>query len=106
MAQALAASTANSVGQIAQDVTPYVTALTDFNYKFSKISWPTAVELQSEELTIQVRSFITFLSTISSTSSATLSSWLTELRAHATTTQSADNAVRSKIDLSPISDFP
>jgi len=104
--QALGSSTGASVAQVAQEVTPYVTALTTFDYKLGQITWPPSVRLQTEGLTLRVRSLITFLSTISSATAATVNSWVAQLRSLASSTQSADNVVRTKIALSNTDAFP
>lgn len=106
LTKALASSSGGPVAKVAQAVTPYVTALTTFDYKLGKISWLPSVRLQSENLTIRVRSLITFLSTISSATTATVNSWVAQLRSLASSTQSADNLVRTEIALSNTDTFP
>jgi hypothetical protein len=104
--QALASSSGASVARVAQHVTPYVTALTTFNYKLGQITWPPNVRLQSEDLNLRIRSLITFLSTISSATAATVNSWIAQLRSLASSAQSADNLVRTEIALSNTDAFP
>jgi hypothetical protein len=102
----LTADEGGSVSQIAQAVTPYVTALTSFDYKLRQISWTQAEQLQSERLDQQVRSIISYASTISSATAATSTTWLTHLRVLGATAQSTDDGLRSMVGMTMASDFP
>jgi len=104
--RSLASSTGNSVSGIAQAVTPYVTALTTFDYKLRHVSWSPNVQIQIETLGLKTQDLIKFLATISSVTSATLSAWTTQLRSLAAPSQSADNAVEAIIGVAKTSDFP
>jgi Domain of unknown function (DUF4190) len=104
--RSLASNTGNSVPGIAQAVTPYVTALTTFDYKLRHISWSPNVQIQIETLGLRTQDLIKFLATISSVTAATSGAWTTQLRSLATASQSADNAVRTIIGIPKTSDFP
>jgi hypothetical protein len=104
--KALAATGGNSVAQIAQAATPYVTALTTFDYKIRRISWTPAEQLQSERLDLDVRAIIKYASTISSATAATSASWVTHLRDLGVTAQSADSTLRSMTGIAKVNDFP
>jgi hypothetical protein len=104
--RSLASSAGNSVSGIAQAVTPYVTALTTFDYELRHISWSSNVQIQVETLGLKTQDLVKFLATISSVTPATSSAWTTHLRSLATASQSADNAVESIIGVAKTGDFP
>jgi hypothetical protein len=85
--QALASSSAPTVAQITQDVTPYLA-------------------VPSKDLTLRTQELITFLGSLTSVTPATQDSWLTQLHALATTAQSADNLVRKDIGLTLTTSYP
>jgi hypothetical protein len=104
--RSLAGSTGNSVSEIAQAITPYVTALTTFDYELRHVSWSPNVQIQIETLGLKTQDLIKFLATISSVTSATSSAWTTHLRSLAAASQTADNAVEAIIGVAKTSDFP
>jgi hypothetical protein len=105
-ARALASDTGNSVSGIAQAVTPYTTALTTFNYQLRQVSWSPNVQIQIEALEHKTQALITYLSTISSVTSATSNAWLTHVRTLGTAGQSADNAVGVIVGVAKTNQFP
>jgi hypothetical protein len=104
--RSLASGSGTSVSGIAQAVTPYVTALTTFDYQLRQVSWSSNVQIQIESLELKSQSLITFLSTISSVTSTTSNAWLTHLRTLGTASQSADNTVRVILGVAKANDFP
>jgi hypothetical protein len=106
LARALASNTGNSVSGIAQAVTPYTTALTTFNYQLRQVSWSPNVQIQIEALEHKTQALITYLSTISSVTSATSNAWLTHVRTLGTAGQSADNAVGVIVGVAKTNQFP
>lgn len=106
LSKAIAGNAGGSVAQLAQAVTPYVTALNTFDYKIHQISWTPAEQLESERLEIQAKDVVNYASTISSTTSATSAAWVTHLQALGASAQSSDNALRSMVGVAKVSDFP
>jgi hypothetical protein len=104
--QKLASSNNQPVAQVAQEITPYVTALDTFNFKTHFIAWPQSLQVPSEDLTLRTKSLISFLDSVSSASPATLNSWFTQLHALASMTQTADNLIRKDIGLTATTSYP
>jgi hypothetical protein len=106
LTQALASSSGQSVAQVAQEVAPYVTALNTFQYELHFIAWPEAMQVPSEDLTLRTQTLVTFLASVSSANSSTLTSWTAQLHALAAKTQTADNLVRKDIGMSATTSYP
>jgi hypothetical protein len=106
LTKAIAGNAGDSVAQLAQAVTPYVTALSTFDYKIRQISWTPAEQLQSERLEIQAQDVVKYSSTISAATAATSATWLTHLQALGATAQSSDNDLRALVGVAKVSDFP
>ena len=104
--RALASGSNQTVAQVAQEVTPYSTALNTFNFRTHFLAWPQSVAVQAEDVTLRTKALISFLDSISSTSQVELSSWYTQLHALATQTQTAENLVRKDLGMSPTSSYP
>jgi hypothetical protein len=95
-----------SVAQVALAITPYVTALNNFDAKIHTVPWPAAMALPSEALIQKTQALMTFTTSISSVNAATLNSWVTQLRTLATEAQTSDNVVRKDIGLAATSSYP
>jgi len=52
-------------GPVKLEVTPYVTALTEFGYTTHGITWPQAMQVPAQDLFVRTESFISFLNSIS-----------------------------------------
>ena len=103
---ALADSSGQSVAQITQELSPYVTSLTDFAYTVHSVAWPLAILVPAQDLTLRAEDFISFLQSISSESTATLKSWIAQLHTLANETETADNLVRRDVGLASTSSYP
>jgi hypothetical protein len=104
--RALAAGTAQTPAQVAVDVAPYVKALDTFNFYTHYLVWPETLKVSAEDLTLRTDELIHFLSSISSTSPATLTTWFAQLHSLAQLTESTNNSLRKDIGLSPTTAYP
>jgi hypothetical protein len=102
---ALDGSTGQSVAQVTQEVTPYVTALTEFAYTAHGITWPQAMQVPAQDLFLRTQAFISFLQSISFESAGSLNTWFAQLHALASQTQTADNLVRKDVGLATTSSY-
>jgi hypothetical protein len=103
---ALADSSGQSVAQITQELSPYVTSLTDYAYTVHFIAWPLAMQVPAEDLTLRTQDLISFLQSISSETTGTLKSWFAQLHTLANETETADNLVRKDVGLDSNSSYP
>jgi hypothetical protein len=103
---ALASSSGQSVAQVTQEISPYVTSLSEFAYTVHFVAWPQAMQVPAQDLTLRTQAFISFLQSISSESTATLNSWFAQLHALANETEAADNLVRKDVGLASTSSYP
>jgi hypothetical protein len=106
ISHALANSKGASVAQVTQEVTPYVTSLSEFVYTLHFVAWPQALQVPAQDLTLRAQALISFLRSISSESTASLNSWFAQLRSLANETETADNLVRRDIGLAATSSYP
>ena len=104
--RAVAGGTAQSPAQVAQEVAPYVTALNTFNFKTHYLAWPATLTVPAQDVTLRTEELIHFLSSISSTTPATLTSWFAQFHSLARLTESTDNALRKDIGLAATTSFP
>ena len=103
---ALATSSGQSVAQVTQELSPYVTSLSEFAYTVHFVAWPQGLQVPAQDLTLRTQDFISFLQSISSESTATLSSWFAQLHALANETEAADNLIRKDVGLASTSSYP
>ena len=85
---------------------PYVKALDTFNFYTHYLVWPETLKVSAEDLTLRTDELIHFLSSISSTSPATLTTWFAQLHSLAQLTESTNNSLRKDIGLSPTTAYP
>jgi hypothetical protein len=104
--QALAASNGASVAQVTREVTPYATALSDFDYTVHFIAWPGTMRAPVQELGLRTQALISFLGSVSSQGPATLNSWFGQLYALGNEAQTADNLVRLDVGMPTTSSYP
>jgi hypothetical protein len=95
-----------TVAQVAQAITPYVTALNNFDAAIHTVPWPASMQPPSEALLQKTQALITFMTSINSVNAATLSSWVTQLRTLATDTQVSDNALRKDVGVATTTNYP
>jgi hypothetical protein len=95
-----------SVAQVALEITPYVTALNNFDAAIHTVPWPSAMQLQSEALIQKTQALLTFTTSISSVNAATLNSWVAQFRVLAADAQNSDNLVRKDIGLAATTNYP
>ena len=94
------------MAQVTQELSPYVTSLSDFAYTVHFVAWPQALQVPAQDLTLRTQDFISFLQSISSESTATLNSWFAQLHALANETEAADNLIRKDVGLASTSSYP
>jgi len=104
--RALAGGRSQPVAQIAQEVAPYIKALQTFDFDLHLVTWPTALQVPSQDLQLRTQSLASFLSSISSANSATVGTWFAQFHALASETQTADNLFRSDIGLPETHTYP
>jgi hypothetical protein len=104
--QELASSSGQSVAQIAQEITPYVTALNTFEFTLRFIAWPGAMQVPSQDLALRTQALATFLPSISSANAATLPSWVAQFHVLASRAEAAANLVRRDIGLRSTNSYP
>ena len=104
--KALANGSSQSVAQVATEVAPYLTALDTFNFDLHLMTWPTAMQVPSQELTLRTQSLASFLGSVLSADAASLNTWFTQFHALAQETQAADNVVRRDIGLPLTTNYP
>jgi len=84
----------------------YATALNTYSIELAYITWPaslqTAVKADQAQLVITA----SYLKSIGAVSPTGLDSWLAQLKAQATTTETLDNALRQELDLPKTTAFP
>lgn len=103
---ALANSSGQSVAQVTQELSPYVTSLSEFAYTVHFVAWPQALGVPAQDLTLRTQDFISFLQSISSENTATLNSWFAQLHTQANETETADNLVRKDVGLASTGSYP
>ncbi len=101
-----ASSSGRSITQVTGEVTPYITALTEFAYTTHGITWPQAMQVPSQDLFLRTQAFISFLQSISFESASSLNTWIAQLHSLANQTQTADNIVRKDVGLATTSSYP
>ncbi len=102
----LANGSSQSVAQVATEIAPYLTALDTFNFDLHLMTWPTAMQVASQDLVLRTKSLASFLGTELSANSVSLNSWFTQFHALAHQTQLADNVVRRDIGLPITTNYP
>jgi hypothetical protein len=97
---------ARTPAEVVPVATIYATALNTYSLELAYIKWPaslqTAVKADQGQLVI----LAAYLKSIDAVSPTGLDSWLAQMKAQATTTQSLDNALRQELDLSKTTAFP
>jgi hypothetical protein len=106
VAQELAGGASQSVSQVALEVAPYVKALNIFNFQTHFLAWPANLQVPSQDLTLRTNQLITYLSSISTTTPATLTSWFAQFHSLARYTQEEDNVLRNDLGMSPTTSYP
>lgn len=104
--RALALGAGQTPAQVAVEVAPYVKALDTFNFYTHYLVWPATLKVPSEDLTLRTDELIHFLSSISSTTPATLTTWFAQLHSLAQLSESTNNSLRKDIGLSPTTAYP
>jgi hypothetical protein len=105
-AELATAAGSSTVAQVATEVTPYLKALKDYDYEVHFLPWPAAMATTTQNLYVQLQAYATLLASVTSVNPSTLSSFLAEVHARASTTEVADNAVRNALGLPSSNLFP
>jgi hypothetical protein len=99
-------SAALTPAEVVPVATIYATALNTYSLELAYIKWPaslqTAVKADQGQLVI----LAAYLKSIDAVSPTGLDSWLAQMKAQATTTESLDNALRQQLDLPKTTAFP
>jgi hypothetical protein len=84
----------------------YSTALNTYSLALSYIQWPVALQAAVKADQAQLVITASYLKSIDAVSPTGLNSWLAQLKAQATTTETMDNALREELDLPKTTAFP
>jgi hypothetical protein len=103
---ALAGGSTLSVAQVKEGVSPYITALENFDFTLHFTAWPQYLQVPSENLMFGNQVLLSWLQSISSQNSASLSSWFTQLYTLGSRAETADNFFLSDLGLAPTSSYP
>ena len=104
--KALANGSSQSAAQVATEVAPYLKALDTFNFDLHLMTWPTAMQVPSQDLVLRTKSLASFVVSEASANAASLSAWFTQFHTLAQQTQAADNVVRRDIGLPATTNYP
>ena len=95
-----------TVSEVVPVATNYATALNTYSLALAYVDWPASLETAVKADQAQLVIMSSYLKSIDAVSTAGLNSWLAQLRAQATTTETMDNALRQELDLSRTTTFP
>jgi hypothetical protein len=97
---------ARTPAEVVPVATIYATALNTYSLELAYIKWPASLETAVKADQGQLVILASYLKSIDAVSAAGLDSWLAQMKAQATTTESLDNALRQELDLSKTTSFP
>jgi hypothetical protein len=100
------AGTTPDLAQVTGDVTPYLSILQVYEFELHAVPWPSAMSADVTTYYSQLLALAQLLSSITTMSQSTLPAWLAQVRVRATSTQAADNQVRSDLGLRQAVLFP
>jgi hypothetical protein len=106
ISRALANPSSLTVAQVGQAVSPYITALENFDFTLHITAWPQSMQVPSEDLWLRNQALVSFVQSISSESPAALPSWFSQLRSLGSRAETADNLVRKDIGLGTTTSYP
>jgi hypothetical protein len=104
--KALAGKAALTPGEVVPVATIYSTALNTYSLELAYIQWPASLETAVKADQAQLVITANFLKSIDTVSPTGLNSWIAQLKAQATTTETMDNALRQELDLPKTTAFP
>jgi hypothetical protein len=104
--QALASGSSMTVAQVTQAVSPYITALENFDFTVHFVVWPQSMQVPGQDLILRNQALVSFLQSITSENQATMSSWFSQLHALGNRAETADNLVRKDLGLAATSSYP
>ena len=104
------ALTGNKAALTPAEVVPvatiYGTDLNTYSLELAYIKWPASLETAVKADQAQLVIMAAYLKAVGSVSPTGLNSWLAQLKAQATTTETLDNALRQELDLPKTTAFP
>ena len=104
--KALAGDTALTTAEVVPVAAIYSTALNTYSLALSYIQWPAALQTAVKADQAQLVITASYLKSIDAVSPTGLNSWIAQLKAQATTTETMDNALRQELDLPKTTAFP
>jgi hypothetical protein len=104
--KALAGKTALTTAEVVPVAAIYSTALNTYSLALSYIEWPAALQTAVKADQAQLVITASYLKSIDAVSPTGLNSWIAQLKAQATTTETMDNALRQELDLPKTTAFP
>lgn len=105
--QGLSTATNNgSVPAVTTVMTQYQKGLQTFVFSVHGLHWTGATQASSEQLTLEIQTMVTYLSTVSSLEASTLHAWLTRFHSLAANIQTADNTVRGQLGIATTKSYP
>lgn len=106
VSHALASRNTLTVAQVSQAVSPYVTALENFDFTLHLTTWPPSMQVPTEDLMLRNQALVSFLQSSSSETQGALPSWFSQLHALGSRAETADNQVRKDLGLSTTTSYP
>jgi hypothetical protein len=97
---------ARTPAEVVPVATIYATALNTYSLDLALIKWPASLETAVKADQGQLVILAAYLKSIDAVSPTGLDSWLAQMKAQASTTESLDNALRQELDLSKTTAFP
>ena len=104
--KALTGNSALTPAEVVPVAAIYSTALNTYSLALSYIPWPSALQTAVKADQAQLVITAAYLKSIDAVSPAGLSSWIAQLKAQATTTETMDNALRQELNLPKTTAFP
>jgi hypothetical protein len=95
-----------TTAEVVPVATIYGTDLNTYSLELAYIKWPAPLEAAVKADQAQLVLMASYLKAIGSVSPTGLNSWLAQLKAQATTTETMDNALRQELDLPRTTTFP
>jgi hypothetical protein len=102
----LAGGSRLSLTQVKEGVSPYLAALENFDFTLHFTAWPQSLQIPSEDLMFGNQVLVSWLQSLSSQNSATLSSWFTQLYRLGSQAETADNFFRKDLGLATTTSYP
>ncbi len=102
----LAGAANTSVPQVTAVMTQYQKGLQTFVFAVHRLHWTGTTLASSDQLTMEIQTMVTYLSTVSTLNTTNLHPWLNRFNLLATSIQTADNTVRGQLGIPTTRSYP